>query len=71
MGLCCYNCKEEHYTPLTKIANWTYNYRMYLHEDFPLAWALKNNVEFVPMIARRKVPLTKKFKHCTMADPTG
>ena len=55
MGLCCYDCKEQHFSPLTKIANWTYNYRMFPQEGFPLEWAIANKVEFVPMIMSNKV----------------
>ena len=71
-GLCCYSCEEQHYTPLTKIANWTYNYRLYPHSEFPIEWAQENDVEFVAMIHQRDIFLDSNWKKCGLnPEKTG
>ena len=49
-GLLCVGCHEQHYEALTPVANWTYNFRLFPHETFPVEWAVQNDVEFVGMI---------------------
>jgi len=48
-------CTEEHYQALTPVAGWTYNYRMFPFQRFPLSWAEENNVEFVAMLPHTRV----------------
>ena len=70
-GICCAGCEEKHFTPLTRISNWTYNYRLYPKEPFPLSWAQENKVEFVPMIKGRWNIELPDGSECTLAYKEG
>jgi len=55
---------------LEPIANWTYNYRLKPVEEYPLEWAVKQGMEFVPMIHVTKVDLMDGSS-CDMTVDSG
>jgi hypothetical protein len=57
LGLCCMECTSSQYAPFAKASSWVYRYNLFVDDDSAANWLVANNVEFVPHLAHKKVPL--------------
>lgn len=69
VGLCCMECTATQYTPFAKAASWVYRYSLFVDDASAAQWLGKEQVEFVPHLAHKKVPLPDGSS-CTF-DSTG
>lgn len=67
LGLCCEECTAAQYAPFAKSAKWVYRYSLFVDDTSTAAWLSSNNVEFVPHLAHKLVPLSNSSAHsaCT------
>ena len=57
VGLCCMECSAESYGPFAAAASWVYRYNLFVDDPKAAKWLVASNVEFVPHLAHKKVPL--------------
>lgn len=54
-GLCCEGCNTTQFGPFEGHATWTYNYKLSISDHSTVAWLNSQGVEYVPMMAHRRL----------------
>ena len=57
VGLCCKECSAKSYSPFAGSASWAYRYQLFVDDTEAAIWLHSNNIEFVPHLAHKQVPL--------------
>ena len=57
LGLCCLGCTPTTYEPFANATSWVYRYSLFVDDADAAEWLVKHEVEFVPHLAHKRVPL--------------
>ena len=57
LGLCCMECDATEYGPFANVSSWAYRYSLFVDDPGAAQWLVDNQVEFVPHLAHKHVPL--------------